>query len=268
MPELPEVETIRAELDDRVRGEKIDEAWAFPSEKFTPALDTIGTEIASVGRRGKYLLFGLDNGTELVAHLGMTGRFSFDPAEADDSPHLRAWWRFASGSTLSFFDIRRFGRLRIVPIGDYETIDTLAQAGPEPFDPTFDGDFLYAALRASNRRVKTQLLSQRPVAGVGNIYADEALWRAGIYPAARRVTRAEAHRLRDAVVEVLAAGIDNGGTTLRDYRTTSGDRGTNQFHLACYGRGGQPCGRCGAVLRTAVWDARTTTFCPQCQRRR
>lgn len=268
MPELPEVETIRAELDARVPGGTIEEAWAFPSEKFTPALETIGTEVRSVRRRGKYLLFDLSDDTELVAHLGMTGRFSFESAQRLDSPHLRAWWRLGSDTSLAFYDVRRFGRLRVVPAGEYASIATLANAGPEPFDPHFDGDFLYAALRSSNRRVKTQLLSQRPVAGVGNIYADEALWRAQIYPGARRVTRAEAHRLRDSVVAVLAEGIANGGTTLRDYRTTGGDTGSNQLYLACYGCGGEPCARCGTLLRTAVLDARTTTFCPQCQRRR
>ena len=139
--------------------------------------------------------------------------------------------------------------------------------GPEPFDASFDATHLYLALKASNRRIKTQLLSQKPVAGVGNIYADEALWQARVYPAARSISRGAAARLRDAIVDVLASSIDNGGTTLRDYRTASGDEGTNQRHLRCYGRGGEPCERCGTELRSRVFDGRTTTWCPTCQTR-
>jgi formamidopyrimidine-DNA glycosylase len=116
-------------------------------------------------------------------------------------------------------------------------------------------------------RVKTQLLGQRVVAGVGNIYADEALWRAGIHPAARQVSRPAAERLHRAVIDVLAEGIEHGGTTLRDYRTVDGGSGANQHRLDCYGRAGLPCPRCGDVLRRAVVDARGTTWCPTCQRR-
>jgi formamidopyrimidine-DNA glycosylase len=115
--------------------------------------------------------------------------------------------------------------------------------------------------------VKTQLLSQRPVAGVGNIYADEALWRAGVHPAARTVSRPQATRLHEAIRHVLAQGIDNGGTTLRDYVDADGGRGENQHALFCYGRQDEPCARCGALLRHTVLDARGTTWCPACQRR-
>ena len=115
--------------------------------------------------------------------------------------------------------------------------------------------------------MKTLLLSQRPVAGVGNIYADEALWRSGVHPKARRLTRAQADRLAAAVREVLAEGVDHGGTTLRDYRDADGAEGENQHYLDCYGRGGEPCHRCAATLQHTVVDARGTTFCPACQRR-
>jgi formamidopyrimidine-DNA glycosylase len=131
-----------------------------------------------------------------------------------------------------------------------------------------DDGGLWRALRGSRCRIKTQLLSQRPLAGVGNIYADEALWRAGIHPARRTVTRADAGRLLDALRTVLAQGIANGGTTLRDYRTVDGGAGRNQRALGCYGRAGQPCLRCGMELRRSVVDGRGTTHCPGCQRRR
>ena len=272
MPELPEVETIRRQLGPRIIGAEIVDAVAHESAKFAPAVDAIGFEITGVDRRGKYLLIGLAGegaksvSHELIVHLGMTGGLSVVDAPTDDA-YVRAAWNFHDGRRLEFRDVRRFGRLRVVPVGEYETIATLRDLGPEPFDEAFTGEHLFRALNASTRRIKTQLLSQRPVAGVGNIYADEALWRSQVYPAARRVTRAQAHKLRDAIEEVLAAGVRNGGTTLRDYRTVSGDKGSNQFYLECYGRGGQPCARCGTELRSRVWDARTTTFCPECQPR-
>jgi len=274
MPELPEVETVRRQLEPRLRGAEVTGAWAFPSAKFTDATAVVGARLASVGRRGKYLIVGLDGpsgtpGRELVVHLGMTGRLavrSADPA-AVRSPYLRACWQLGDGRTLEFHDVRRFGRVAVVPAGDYGRLATLAQLGPEPWDPAFDGPSLRAFVNARRRYVKTLLLSQRPVAGVGNIYADEALWRAQVHPQSRRLTRVQADRLAQAVRDVLDEGVAHGGTTLRDYRDADGAEGTNQHRLDCYGRGGAPCHRCGSTLRQTVVDARGTTFCPSCQRR-
>ncbi len=272
MPELPEVETIRRGLEPRVRGATIDAVDAHPSPKFAPALDAAGTSIRGIDRRGKYLLFDLDGELELVAHLGMTGSFRVDPASTPvdhtaAGPHVRAVWGLADGRRLVFRDIRRFGRLAVVPRGEYGSIATLSRMGPEPFDPAFDGAHLHRSLRSTSRAVKTALLSQRPVAGVGNIYADEALFRAGIDPRSRRVGRARCDRLVETIVEVLQAGIDNGGTTLRDYVDAQGAEGSNQDTLLVYGRGGEPCVHCGKSLSTCTIDARTTTFCATCQRR-
>jgi formamidopyrimidine-DNA glycosylase len=282
MPELPEVETIRRQLDPRLRGRLVIEADSHPSAKFTPATDAVGAELLGAGRRGKFLLIPTADRRELVIHLGMTGALDFRPAgraqPADDDPYLRAWWRLGPAGdgtlgdndgdeVLRFVDVRRFGRIRVVPAGDYRTIPTLAAAGPEPFDERFDGRAFWERLRASRRKIKTQLLSQRPVAGVGNIYADEALWLAGINPRATRIGLDRATALLDAIRDVLEVGIENGGTTLRDYRNVDGGAGTNQRTLAAYGRGGQPCSRCSTTMRSATIDARTTTWCPQCQRR-
>lgn len=218
-------------------------------------------------------------------HLGMTGQLllqshdsalrSEDPSSED--PYVRARWLLEPDATneplptqrqvLVFRDVRRFGRLRVVASGDYSTIATLNDLGPEPFGAEFDGDTFYEALKASSRRIKTQLLSQRPVAGVGNIYADEALWIAQIHPGSRSLSRPRAHQLRDAIEDVMMQGVKNGGTTLRDYRTPDGGEGSNQFHLRCYGRYGEPCERCGTELARRVYDARTTTLCPTCQTR-
>jgi len=266
MPELPEVETIRAQLDPVVSGRDIVGASSHPSGKFSPAIEATGAMIERVRRRGKYLLFDLDDDRELIVHLGMTGVLSV-PDRSDEGAYVRAQWELGDGRWLVFNDVRRFGRIRVVAAGDYETIATLRDLGPEPSDPAFTAQHLHTALNKSSRRLKTQLLSQRPVAGLGNIYADEALWLAGVRPTARAITKPAAARLRDACVEVIASAIDNGGTTLRDYRNAEGGSGNNQFYLRCYGRAGEPCERCASPLRSMVVDARTTTWCPSCQKR-
>ncbi len=276
MPELPEVETIRRQLEGALGARRVTEAGSHPSAKFTPARDVTGARLVTAGRRGKFLLLGTDDGRELVIHLGMTGALSFHPdPDLDGDPHLRAWWRLApadgpdeqAAETLLFHDVRRFGRIRVVPAGEYHGIPALAAAGPEPFDPDLDGRQLWLNLSKSRRRLKTQLLSQRPIAGVGNIYADEALWLAGISPFTTSIGLVRATRLLEALRQVLGQGIDNGGTTFRDYRNLAGGSGSNQLTLAVYGRAGALCLRCGTTLRSAVLDARTTTWCPRCQRR-
>ncbi len=277
MPELPEVETIRRQLEPHVVGADVVGAWAFPSSKFDEAPAAIGHTVTGVGRRGKYLLFDLEAaGTQrqLVVHLGMTGRLAVPPGRPGDDPdvderfdHLRASWSFDDGRALLFDDVRRFGRLAVVDHGEHSRMPTLAALGPEPWDETFTPEHLRHEVNSRRRAVKTLLLSQRVVAGVGNIYADEALWRAGVHPSARRLTVAQADRLRDTVRDVLREGVDHGGTTLRNYRDAEGGSGEHQRFLDCYGRYGEPCIRCGDELRRSVVDARTTTFCATCQRR-
>lgn len=283
MPELPEVETIRRQLDPQLTNAEIVGGDAHWSDKFSGALDAVGTTIIEVRRRGKYLLFDLDTGTdtrhELVAHLGMTGSFHIEhPNPGTISPdaaldigafgaHCRAVWLFDDGRILRFNDTRRFGRLRVVERGDYRDIPTLSQMGPEPFDPSFTGASLHGHIKKSSRAIKTQLLSQRPVAGVGNIYADEALFLAGIHPESRRVGRERCELLASKIRDVLQAGVDNGGTTLRDYVDAKGESGMNQHSLVAYGRAGLPCVQCGSEMESMVIDARTTTFCRTCQKR-
>ncbi len=272
MPELPEVETVRRQLDPRVKGARIVDAGSHPSSKFTPATEAIGASIVSTGRRAKFLLLQLDDDRELVVHLGMTGvlRFRDGPPNEED-PYLRAWWTLMRdddiAQTLEFADVRRFGRLRVVPTGDYSGMPTLANAGPEPWDPILTPKLFWQLLQASKRPIKTQLLSQRPIAGVGNIYADEALWIAEINPTARRIGLERAAKLLDAVRSTLEQGIELGGTTLRDYRNAEGGTGGNQHELFAYGRSGKPCLRCGTTMEARVIDARTTTWCKTCQRR-
>jgi formamidopyrimidine-DNA glycosylase len=157
--------------------------------------------------------------------------------------------------------------LSVVPEGDYQTIATLAHLGPEPLGADFQPDRFRAALARSRAAVKAQLLSQRPVAGVGNIYADEALWLAHINPRARRIGRERATRLWEAIRSVLRDAIEREGTTFRDYQMVNGESGRNATFLIAYGQHGRPCPRCGTTLRRTVVAGRGTTYCPRCQRR-
>ncbi|MXW59921.1 MAG: bifunctional DNA-formamidopyrimidine glycosylase/DNA-(apurinic or apyrimidinic site) lyase [Acidimicrobiia bacterium] len=266
MPELPEVETIRRQLVPRLKGRRIQDSHSHESEKFTPAKEAVGTTIQTLNRKGKYLITSLNDGRELIIHLGMTGSLTITPDTPDD-PYIRAWWQLDDNEFLTYRDVRRFGRIRCVPAGQYDTIPTLAAQGPDALSPEFTPEGFYRALRKSQRRIPTQLLSQRPVAGVGNIYGTEALWMAGIHPAKRQISRSAATSLHAALVEVLKAGLANGGTTLRDYRNADGGEGSHQNALACYGRSGQPCLRCETPLQHRLYDARTLTFCPHCQPR-
>ena len=268
MPELPEVETIRRRLAPRIVGRTVVAAQAHPSPKFAAAVDATSHRVEAVARRGKYLIARLDRYRELVVHLGMTGVLRIADEDADDDPYIRAAWTFDDGAVLELRDVRRFGRVAVVPAGVYDSLPTLHALGPEPLSDDFDPLVFHRALKASHRPVKTQLMSQRPVAGVGNIYADEALWRAGVHPASRRTTRPQADRIHTELRAVLTDAIERGGTTLRDYRNFDGAAGRNQDYLECYGRAGRPCLRCGTELRRSVLDQRGTTWCPQCQRRR
>ncbi len=270
MPELPEVETIRRQLEPVLVGRVVVDAWAFPSAKFAAAVETIGARVDTVGRRGKYLLCDLDDDRQLAIHLGMTGvlRVGEFGCESDGErdPYVRASFTLDDDTVVELHDVRRFGRIAVVPRGDHRTLPTLHALGPEPLTDDFEVRAFHRAVAASARAVKTQLLSQRPVAGIGNIYADEALWRARVHPAKRTLTRPQAARLHAAIRAVLAESIERHGTTLRDYRTFDGGSGTNQEALQVYGRAGEPCVACATTLRSCVLDGRTTTWCPRCQR--
>ncbi len=269
MPELPEVEVLRKQLASKISGREVVAAGSHWSKKFTPARKVIGAQLTDVRRRGKYLLIGTADDRELIIHLGMSGSIALLPELDTDrlpesEPYCRAWWSLSDANTMLLRDTRRFGRVIVTQRGDYAGLGTLSVMGPEPFDPSLDALLLWRRSRKSTQQIKTQLLGQRLVAGVGNIYADEALFASGIKPTLRQITKAQAERLLDALRKVLCEGIANGGTTLRDYANLSGS-GENQHHLACYGRAGQPCVKCGAVLKRTLIDARSTTWCGACQ---
>ena len=274
MPELPEVETVRRELAPWLTGRAIVavERLAPAGPKYRDLPRAVGQTVCEVRRRGKFLVMPLSEGDELILHLGMTGVVSAKPPAGAGLGHVRVRLRLSGGppDTLYFRDARRFGRLLVVPAGDYRGLPTLAAMGPEPLSPDFTLAGFRRALAGSSVAVKTLLLSQRPVAGVGNIYADEALWRARIHPRtpARRVSASRAAALRDALREVLAASLEAQGTTLNDYRTVNGEVGAYLEKLSAYGHAEEPCPRCGTPLRRTVVGQRGTVFCPRCQRRR
>jgi formamidopyrimidine-DNA glycosylase len=283
VPELPEVESVRRQLAPRLQSRRILSVSAQPQIRFRAVELAAGRRVLGLRRRGKYLLGELDGGLELVAHLGMTGSFRFRGESDGWQPdaYVRATFTLdgtvggpgsdagatVGASVLDFRDVRRFGTLAVVPAGDYRGLATLASLGPEPLSDDFDPVRFHAALAASRMAVKPWLLTQRPVAGVGNIYADEALWRARINPHARRVGRERSLALWTAIREVLSEAIEREGTTFRDYRMVNGESGRNADFLVAYGQGGRACRRCGTPLRKVVLGGRGTTYCPWCQRR-
>lgn len=266
MPELPEVESVRRQLAPRLEGRHIRAVTVVPQRRFQAVGRAAGHHVGSVRRRGKYLLADLDGGLELVMHLGMTGSFRFRGDDWRPDPYVRATFRL-DDAVLDFRDVRRFGSLAVVEAGDYRTLATLAALGPEPLSDDFDPVDFHRALQRSRMPVKPWLLTQRPVAGVGNIYADEALWRAGINPHARRIGQARARALWTAIREVLSEAVEREGTTFRDYQMVNGQSGRNAPFLVAYGQGGRPCPRCATPLRKVSLGGRGTTYCPACQRR-
>lgn len=276
MPELPEVETVRRQLAPVVEGRTVvdvrvlDPLLVAPASPraFTSAVR--GRAITATGRRGKYLQFRLDSGDTLVIHLRMTGRLhrTAPGARAQADPHRRARVRLDDGSTLDFSDTRRFGKAWVVP-ADHPDPERYwsARVGVEPLGPDFTDQVLADALRGRSTSVKAALLDQRRVAGIGNIYADEALFQARVHPAraAGDLTAGEVTALRAAIVDRLREGIENGGTSIDRYRDTLGRPGAMQHMLRVHRHEGDPCPVCGTIVVKSRVAGRGTYHCPTCQ---
>jgi formamidopyrimidine-DNA glycosylase len=266
MPELPEVEAVRRQLEPELRGRRVTDVWYQPHpglpRQFHDVELAVGRQVRRVGRRGKFIIAPLDRDLELVMHLGMTGALRFDAPDL----HTRARLWLDDGRELDFRDARRFGRLAVVDAGDYSAIPMLSLLGPEPLSDEFDPAAFVADVARTRAPIKPFLLSQRAVAGVGNIYADEALWRARIHPMSRRVGAGRAAALHGAIRDVLREAIEREGTTFRDYVMVNGAGGRNAGFLVAYGRVGEPCPRCSTPLRKIIVAGRGTTYCPHCQR--
>jgi formamidopyrimidine-DNA glycosylase len=275
MPELPEVETIRRRLAPVLEGATIERAEiADPrlTRPVDPALvaDALtGERIEALDRRGKYLLWRLSSGRTLVVHLRMTGslRHASD-GELPEDAYRRATLALDTGAAVGYRDVRRFGTWELLDEGHLRPyLD--ARLGPEPLAGSFTASRLAALAAGRTTPVKAFLLDQRRIAGVGNIYADEALWRAQIHPLrpAGELSADELGRLHRALRAVLRKGIERQGSTLRDYVTPDGDGGAMQHEFHVYGRFGEPCDRCGRPIERIVVGGRGTWFCPHCQRR-
>jgi formamidopyrimidine-DNA glycosylase len=273
VPELPEVETIRRQLAPHLEGrilervEVLDARWCEPAAPAEVEDALRGRLIERVGRRGKYLVLELDEDVLLVMHLRMTGNLLLVPEDDDERPHLRVRMALDSGKRLLFCDVRRFGT-GVVLLGSAARDDYFeARLGVEPLSPAFTGDALRALARGRRAPIKAFLLSQERIAGVGNIYADEALFRAGIHPLrpAGKLRRAQIEALRNAVVATLEAGIDARGATIDDFRHADGARGSFQERFLIHRRESEPCPVCGTPIVKLRAAGRGTYACERCQ---
>lgn len=277
MPELPEVEVVRRGLAQHVLDRPIADVVVFHPRAIRRhlagaddfAAQQRGAALVSAARRGKYLWFPLDSGVALVGHLGMSGQLLLQPDFADAERHLRVQWSFSDdGPELRFVDQRTFGGLFVEPIGADGVPLSLQHIALDPLDPVFDVDVFAAALRSRRTELKRALLDQSLISGVGNIYADEALWRAALHY--RRPTEsldlATVRRLVVAIREVMQAALDAGGTSFDTlYVNVNGESGYFDRSLRAYGQEGRPCARCGTPIVREAFMNRSSFFCPRCQ---
>ena len=273
MPELPEVETIRRQLAPLVEGhtlrrvEILDLRWSRPLAPHELADAITGRRVEQLGRRGKYLVWHLSDDVHLVQHLRMTGAVLSEPAP--DTPHVRVRIDLRPKRRLAIVDPRRFGTGELLLGTDALESFFAARLGYEPFDERFTPEHLRALARGRTAPIKALLLDQKRIAGVGNIYADEALHRAGVHPLrpAGRLSREQYARLRETIVDALTAGIDARGATIDDFRHVDGVRGSFQDQFLVHRRAGEPCSACGTTIVKMVVAGRGTYVCETCQSR-
>jgi formamidopyrimidine-DNA glycosylase len=273
MPELPEVESIRLTLAKHILGKKLVQVEIFWSPVAISWLDKNFAEllkdrtIESIGRRGKYLLINLSKGLTMIVHFRMTGRLIYYPRKHSVDKHTHIVFLLDDEGEIHYSDIRKFGRIQLVPTQKAIKIPSLAKLGPEPLNESFTFDKLGQRLANKKCKIKAALLDQRTIAGLGNIYVDEALFRAGIYPGKSTNTLkvSEIILLYNSICDTLTEGIKAGGTSFRDYRDAEGKKGLFQESLMVYGRGGEKCKVCGDLLLKEKIAGRTTVYCPTCQ---
>ena len=273
MPELPEVETIRRTLAEHVTELKIEEIRLFwPSAvigwegRSFEALVT-GRRIQTIDRRGKYLLIRLDEDLTLIAHMRMTGRLNYYTDHQEPEKHTHVVFRLEQGE-VHFSDVRKFGRIQAIPTPLCISGSTLCKLGPEPLESEFTPEVLKERFGKKKLPLKAALLDQHVLAGLGNIYVDESLFKAGISPerGVETLSEQEIFKLHQAIQTILQAGIDAQGTSFRDYRDANGEKGSFERELQVYGRGGEPCKVCGQTLERIRLAGRTTVYCSWCQK--
>jgi formamidopyrimidine-DNA glycosylase len=273
VPELPEVETIRRQIEPELVGRRIASMEVFDERLTRPVPPreveraVTGRRIESVGRRGKYLLVRLEGGRWLVMHLRMTGNIVLREPRSDVR-FLRAVIRLGGGTTLLFTDALRFGTAVVLDDAELDAY-MAARAGVEPLSERLTAERICELAAGRRAPLKSFLMVQDGIAGIGNIYADEALWRARLHPLSPAGSMRLEHceRLREGIVGAIEAGLDNGGASIDDYRDARGAEGTMQDEFCVHNREGQPCPRCGTEIRRIVLGGRSTYFCPGCQQR-
>jgi formamidopyrimidine-DNA glycosylase len=273
VPELPEVETVRLGLEPALVGRRferveiLDPRLTRPLDPVVVARELEGERVAALERRGKYLVVRFESGRVLLIHLRMTGSLRHAPAGTlGVDPYRRAVVRLDDGSDVAYRDVRRFGTWLLVEPHELEPY-LAERLGPEPLAAAFTARELRARLETRRAPVKAALLDQRTLAGMGNIYVDEALWRARVHPftPARELSARAIGRLRDGILDALQMGIARQGATLRDYARPDGEPGAMQDEFAVYGREGEPCPRCGTPIEKTRAGGRGTWYCPRCQ---
>jgi formamidopyrimidine-DNA glycosylase len=273
MPELPEVETVRRQLEPALVGRRFEQVRIHDSRLVRPyepaevAAELEGEHVAAVERRGKYLIVRFETGRVLLIHLRMTGSLLCAPSGSlPDDPHRRAVVRLDDGSDVAYRDVRRFGTWLLLEPEEAEPY-LAARVGEEPLETLFTAARLGECLAGRRTSLKAALLDQRTLAGLGNIYVDEALWRARLNPLrpAAGLDRNELRRLHRGIRTALEHGLARQGSTLRDYRLPDGSGGSMQDEFRVYGRRDEPCNRCGTLIARTQVAGRTTWFCPTCQ---
>lgn len=276
MPELPEVESVKRGLNKMITGETVADVFVhWPRIIESPDVETFKLQlknqtIEEVKRRGKFLLFYLSDYV-LISHLRMEGKYQIteaDPREMTPvTKHTHVIFHLKSGKELRYLDVRKFGRMSLVERGKEFEHKSLNKLGPEPIQEDFLLEDMQAFLKRRTKAIKGVLLDQQVVVGVGNIYADEILYRAKIHPTrpANELTEAEEIRLHESIIHILNAAVESGGTTIRTYQNAFGDAGSYQNHLQMYGKEKQPCEECGTQIEKIKVAGRGTHFCPSCQ---
>ncbi len=274
MPELPEVETVRQTLKQLILNKTITDVSVYwdniikrpkGPEDFTQWLS--GQTFQDIERKGKFLIFKLDD-LSLVSHLRMEGKYNVQPSTAEIPKHTHVIFHFEDGTELRYQDVRKFGTMHAFRKGEELENKPLLLLGPDPFDSEFTVDYFYRKLQKTTRNIKSVLLDQSIVAGLGNIYVDEALFRARINPErqANQLNLVEAGHIRDASIETIMEAINQGGTTIRSYLNGQGQMGMFQQQLRVYGKQETPCLTCGASIVKRKVSGRGTHICPNCQK--
>lgn len=274
MPELPEVETVRRGLEKLILGKKISNIDIRYSKMVKTDLaefkrELPGQVIQSMGRRGKYLIFYLSDKV-LISHLRMEGKYFYYSDQVPERKHAHLFLRFEDGGSLVYEDVRKFGTMELLAPELLEAYFLSKKLGPEPTEQDFDLPTFQKALQKSKKTIKSHLLDQTLVAGLGNIYVDEVLWRAKIHPSrlSNSLTAQEARKVHDETIKVLGQAVEKGGSTIRTYTNAFGEDGTMQEFHQVYDKAGQACSRCGTIIEKIQLGGRGTHFCPKCQRRK